>query len=142
MAIEVKIINNRNLVQNALREQIITALEAVGIQAEGDVKDEVENLHAVDTGRLRSSITHKVVPDEKAVYVGTNVNYAVYVHEGTGAANVAGGTPKKRWAYRDPATGEWRIGTPQKPRRFIKKAVEKNAKDYGKIIEEYLSRGD
>ena len=112
MAIEVKIINNRNLVQNALREQIITALEAVGIQAEGDVKDEVENLRVVDTGRLRSSITHKVVPDEKAVYVGTNVNYAVYVHEGTGAENVAGGTPKKRWAYKDPLTGEWRIGTP------------------------------
>ena len=132
MAIEVKIINNKDLVKNALKEQIIAALEAVGIQAEGDVKDEVENLHAVDTGRLRSSVAHKVVPDEKAVYV----------HEGTGAENVAGGTPKKRWAYKDPLTGEWRIGTPQKPRRFIKKAVEKNAKDYGKIIEEYLSRGD
>ena len=63
MGIEVKIINNKDLVRNALREQIITALEAVGIQAEGDVKDEVENLRAVDTGRLRSSITHKVVSE-------------------------------------------------------------------------------
>lgn len=142
MGIEVKIINNKELVKNALREQLLIALEAVGIAAEGDVKDEVEEMKARDTGLLKGSITHKVVPDEKAVYVGTDVNYAVYVHEGTGAENVAGGTPKKRWAYKDPATGEWRIGTPQKPRRFIKKAVEKNAKDYGKIIEEYLSRGD
>lgn len=142
MAIEVKIINNKDLVRNALREQIITALEAVGIAAEGDVADEAEEMHVHDTGRLWESITHKVVPDEKAVYVGTDVNYAVYVHEGTGAENVAGGTPKKRWAYKDPLTGEWRIGTPQKPRRFIKKAVEKNAKDYGKILKEYLSRSD
>ena len=142
MSFEIKIIDNRSVVKNALKEQLLIALEAVGIAAEGDVADEAEEMHVHDTGRLWESITHKVVPDEKAVYVGTNVNYAVYVHEGTGAENVAGGTPKKRWAYKDPATGEWRIGTPQKPRRFIKKAVERYAKDYIEILKEYLSRGD
>ena len=37
---------------------------------------------AVDTGRLRNSITNKVVENELAVYIGTNVEYAPYVEYG------------------------------------------------------------
>ena len=114
------------------------ALEAVGIQAEGDVKDEITDLDAVDTGRLRGSIAHQV--DGDSVEVGTNVDYAVYVHEGTGKYAVGGGTPKERWVYRDPLTGEFRMGYPQRPRRFIKNAMERFAKDYIEIIKEYLSK--
>lgn len=32
------------------------------------------------------------------------------------------------------------IGTPQKPRRFIKETIEKNINDYKEIIKEYLSK--
>lgn len=40
----------------------------------------------VDTGRLRSSITTQLVSigGKPAVRVGTNVRYAIWVHEGTG----------------------------------------------------------
>ncbi len=40
----------------------------------------------VDTGRLRASITTELVQyaGSIAVIVGTNVNYAMYQHEGTG----------------------------------------------------------
>lgn len=40
----------------------------------------------VDTGRLRASITHAIVmtTGKPVGRVGTNVNYALYVHEGTG----------------------------------------------------------
>jgi hypothetical protein len=40
----------------------------------------------IDTGRLRASIATVVVTrnNEPAVLVGTNVNYARYVHDGTG----------------------------------------------------------
>jgi HK97 gp10 family phage protein len=41
---------------------------------------------AVDTGRLRRSITHritKIEPVEVQGVMGTNVYYAIYVHEGT-----------------------------------------------------------
>lgn len=39
----------------------------------------------VDTGRLRSSITWRIEVDSKGVVaiVGTNVEYAFFVHEGT-----------------------------------------------------------
>ena len=132
-----KLYDNAAEVLKATAEQKLRALEAVGIQAEGDVKDEITDLGAVDTGRLRSSIAHQV--DGDSVEVGTNVDYAVYVHEGTGKY-AGGGTPKERWVYRDPLTGEFRMGFPQKPRRFIKNAMERFAKDYIEIIKEYLSK--
>lgn len=145
---EFRIDDNRELVKNACREKILRALEAVGIQAEGDVKDAMTEVWAetgtdiVDTGRGRASITHQVAEDEKAVYVGSSLEYLVYVHEGTGKyAAGGGGTPKSRWAYKDPVTDEWRIGVPQKPRRFLKNTFEKFAKDYIAIIKEYLSGG-
>lgn len=133
-----KLYDNVADVLKSTAEQKLRALEAVGIQAEGDVKDEITDLDAVDTGRLRSSITHQV--DGDSVEVGTNVDYAVYVHEGTGKYAIGGGTPKERWVYRDPLTGEFRMGIPQKPRRFIKNAMERFAKDYIEIIKEYLSK--
>ena len=143
---EFRIYDNRELVKNACREKILRALEAVGIQAEGDVKDAMTEVWAetgtdiVDTGLGRASITHQVAEDEKAVYVGSTLKYLLYVHEGTGKyAAGGGGTPKSRWAYKDPATGEWRIGVPQKPRRFLKNTIEKFVKDYIAIIKEYLS---
>lgn len=133
-----KLYDNAADVLKATAEQKQRALEAVGIQAEGDVKDEITDLDAVDTGRLRGSIAHQV--DVDSVEIGTNVDYAVYVHEGTGKYAIGGGTPKERWVYRDPLTGEFRMGFPQKPRRFIKNAMERFAKDYIEIIKEYLKK--
>ena len=133
-----KLYDNAADVLKATAEQKLRALEAVGIQAEGDVKDEITDLDAVDTGRLRGSIAHQV--DGDSVEVGTNVDYAVYVHEGTGKYAIGGGTPKERWVYRDPLTGEFRMGFPQKPRRFIKNAMERFAKEYIDIIKEYLKK--
>lgn len=115
------------------------ALEAVGIQAEGDVKDEIEILEAKDTGHLQQSIAHAVHGD--SVEVGTNVEYAVYVHEGTGR-NTAGGNPYKRWVYTDPLDGKKRMVHPQKPRRYIKNAIIRYAKDYMSILAEYLFKRD
>lgn len=59
------------------------ALEKMGIAAEGDVVGYMAYEHIKDTGRLMNSITHRVMNDEDCVYVGTNVEYALYVHEGT-----------------------------------------------------------
>lgn len=58
---------------------IAAALEEVGLVAEGYAK----RLCPVDTGRLRNSITHVTMPDDNAVYIGTNVEYGPYVEYGT-----------------------------------------------------------
>lgn len=75
----VKVTSHVNEVISAKNEAIARALEAIGIQAEGDVAE----LAPVDTGRLRDSITHEVDESEEAVYVGTNVEYAAYQEYGT-----------------------------------------------------------
>lgn len=73
--VDVRIIDNSSEVLAAMKDQVLKALESIGQEAEGYAKDDCP----VDTGRLRNSITFEVVDDEKAVYIGTNVEYAPYV---------------------------------------------------------------
>lgn len=90
-------------------QAIMRALEKVGLVAEGYAK----RLCPVDTGRLRNSITHTIDGDEQVAIIGTNVEYALYVHEGT-------------WARLD-------AGTP-----FLTDAAQQNADRYRRIIESEL----
>lgn len=53
------------------------SLEIIGLTAEKYAKEIVPK----DTGRLQNSITHEV--EDKAVYIGTNVEYAPPVEYGT-----------------------------------------------------------
>ena len=68
-------------VKAELQNRIPTILEALGIEAEGNAVTEITELGAVDTGRLRGSITHAV--DDDSAIVGTDVEYGVYVEMGT-----------------------------------------------------------
>ena len=63
-----------------LESRIPVIMEAVALQAEGNAVDEITMLGAVDTGRLRGSITHTT--DDEYAYIGTNVEYAPYVELG------------------------------------------------------------
>lgn len=74
--------DNSHLVAQMLPTAIAKALESIGIVAEGHVIGYMTEHHIVDTGRLRNSITHALQGDE-SVIIGTNVEYARYVHEGT-----------------------------------------------------------
>lgn len=76
---EVVIKDNSEEFLKALPEQIEQALTAIGLTAESYAKADCP----VDTGRLRNSITHAVESGEKAVYIGTNVEYAAFVELGT-----------------------------------------------------------
>ena len=61
---------------NQCKEKINRAMEKIGQRAVGYSKF----MCPVDTGRLRSSITHAVGTNE--VMIGTNVEYAIYVELG------------------------------------------------------------
>lgn len=71
--------NNEKAVLNGIDAALTKALYAIGLLAEGYAKKECP----VDTGRLRNSITNVVQQSEKAVYIGTNVEYAECVENGT-----------------------------------------------------------
>jgi HK97 gp10 family phage protein len=92
----------------ALGTAIARGLEAVGIEAESDAAA----ICPVDTGRLRNSITHTIDGNESAAIIGTNVEYALYVHEGV----------------------HGRKGQP-----FLTNAVTQNADKYRRILKAALS---
>lgn len=77
MSITIK--DNTEKVLSAFDAAVLRGLTAVGMTAEAHAKKEAP----VDTGRLRNSIANAVDADEKAVYIGTNVEYAPYVELGT-----------------------------------------------------------
>ena len=78
--------DNTDKIVAAINTSLLGALEKIGLSAEGDAKA----LCPVDTGRLRNSITHQVNEGEKAVYIGTNVEYAVYVELNDNASHKTG----------------------------------------------------
>lgn len=62
---------------DAIQTAIVRALYKIGLMAEGYAK----KLCVWKTGRLRNSITFDM--DGTSVYIGTNVEYAGYVENGT-----------------------------------------------------------
>ena len=112
-------------------------LEAIGMHIEGEAKIELsKDPKRIDTGLLRNSITHalsgkpaaiktyssddgsksgkysgKAPKEGDAVFIGSNVEYSAYVHEGV--KGVA-------------------------PNRYLKNAVENNKSQIEDIIKRYL----
>lgn len=107
----------------SVSDAITRALEGIGAHVEGEAKELLttrEYPHAdgtkrpyMDTGNLRNSINYQVKEDEQAVYVGTNVEYAKYIHEGTSKI---------------------------KPNRFLKDAVEMNKDQIKEYFEKELKK--
>lgn len=131
----IKIEDHSDEVLAELHNRIPVILKALGIEAEGNAIKEITDIKAVDTGRLRNSITfvtkdaqgspngqpgEKAKPEDYAphgsvasgeIYIGTNVEYAPYVELGT-----------SRMAARP----------------FLRNAISNYGEDYKRIIEEGL----
>lgn len=119
----------------ALQNAVERGLEAIGETAEGYAKKYLTKQGAVDTGNLRNRTTYKVSGNE--VYIGTDVEYGVYVELGTGEYSLVGGTPKKSWVYMD-KFGNWHMGYPQKARPFLVPAARDHTKEYRNLLKESL----
>lgn len=142
MSNDVKITDNTDELLAGLLLKEEKALVTVGMECEGDAKIEIESSpRRVDTGRLRNSITwatkteHSTPeptsdnPDasdddglrssqaeERAVVIGTNVEYAAKIHEGDAKEGLD-------------------------PNRFLRNAVERNSDKYRRIIDDTLKEG-
>ena len=135
----VKVTDNSNLTLAELEKLIPVALEMVGMQAEGNAKLHLEG--HVDTGLLRNSITYAIGGQSPAIsaykadnpkpnkpssgtysgtapgkddtlYIGTNVEYAIYVEKGT---------------------------SKMAPVSFLRNAMSSHTEEYKKILEKVLS---
>lgn len=95
-----------------------SALTEVGMFLGSQAKLEIENApRRVDTGRLRNSLTYQITP-EGELLIGSNVFYALYVHEGTGiyGKNATQGG-KTWWVY---VKGSASSGGTAKGKRYSK----------------------
>lgn len=107
--VEFTVTSNKDLIKEQTEDAIITALQSCGVQAQAHATAEITAQGAVDTGRLRASITYAVSGDsarqhsysdnlgngytqsvegagdrkDQIMYLGTNVEYAPYVEQGT-----------------------------------------------------------
>lgn len=89
----------------------------------------------VDTGNLRSSITHEVVDETCAI--GTNVEYAPYVHQGTGIYATDGSGRNTPWSYQD-EEGHWHTTIGMPPRPFLTSALDSNRDEITRIFWEMV----
>lgn len=117
---DVKITDNSLIVKQAMEDAIRRALTTMGIGAQSHAGDNLDKPmpHAdgtsrpyEDTGNLKRSIAYAVQGHQ--VQIGENVEYAIYIHEGT------------RYI---------------KPNRFLRDAVAENAEEYKSILKQELQR--
>lgn len=88
------------------------------------------------TGDLRNSIMSEW--NEKEGRIGTNLEYAPYVHQGTGIYAVNGdGRQDVPWRYQD-AEGNWHSTSGQMPQPFLADAFELNRGKIAEIFKEAL----
>ncbi|MGL4572001.1 MAG: HK97 gp10 family phage protein [Clostridium sp.] len=96
----------------------------------------------VDMGILRASIFFRTVHNMNSVngYVASNLEYAPYVHQGTGIYAVNGDGRKTPWKYKVEGGKYkgWHETVGQKPQPFLEDAKTKNLSKIENILGEGL----
>ena len=109
----VKVNDNTDAVLKELDNAMERALTRIGLAAEGYAKKSLTAQGAVDTGLLRNSVTFALSGEDKSVYIGSNVEYAIFIENG--------------------ARG-------QSPRPFLKPAATEHTTTYKNILKEELGK--
>lgn len=147
-----KFVDNSKYVLNELVRKAERALTAVGLQAEGYAKLELENVpRRIDTGLLRNSITFAVsgqAPNITSYHAsnpsrygkGDVMPFGYYTGKAPkakeGVPNVRIGTNVKYATYVH--EGHRYKGRVVAPNRFIKNAISRHSHEYKEIIKSVL----
>lgn len=114
--------NLEKFINKTLDKAVNAGLGLVGQLIENTAKRECP----VDDGILRADIKHEVVDGKHEVSIGNTVEYAPYVHEGTGIYAVSGnGRKSVPWTYRG-ADGQHHTTSGQKPNPYLQNSIEEN----------------
>lgn len=123
MEFEIKV-DNTDAIIKATDEAIYNALDIIGNKA----ADYAAALAPVQTGNLKNSMTSEVSQQEKAVYIGTAVEYAPFVEFGH----------HQQVGRYVPEIGKRLVRdfVPAKP--FLKPAIQNHLDEYKNILETEL----
>lgn len=124
-----------------IEDLLLEGMEKALLLIESDSKKECP----VDEARLRASITHDKESKEDQIVgrVGTNVEYAPYVHQGTGIYSIDGNGRKSPWVWEGESSkfkGK-HFTKGQKPHPFIQTAIDKNKDKLGEVFKEIVDGG-
>jgi len=136
--VSVEMIDNTDQVLDAAKDQIAAWLEAVGEDAATTAANVLTETGTIDTGRLKNSISSAVDENEQAVYIGTNVDYAIWHEFGTGIYAESGGR-KTPWMFQD-KDGEWHWTRGVKPKHFLQFGITAHKQEYKQMLERYLKQ--
>lgn len=90
-----------------------------------------EHKSSYSDGTLAASLTYFVDEEKLEATIGTNVEYAIYVHQGTGLfAEKGDGRKEVPWVYKT-ADGKWHSTKGQKPNPFLRRALDEDVPKYG-----------
>ena len=129
--------DHKDEVMAACKEQINAWLEAIGEDAASTAANVLTMTGTIDTGRLKNSITHAVDEENKCVYIGTDVEYAIYHEFGTGRYAEGGGGRSTPWAYQD-KDGVWRWTSGVPAKHFIQFGATAHQAQYKEMLEAKL----
>lgn len=135
--VDFKFTDNKAEVMAACKEQINAWLEAIGEDAASTAANVLTMTGTIDTGRLKNSITHAVDESEQCVYIGTDVEYAIYHEFGTGRYAEGGGGRSTPWAYQD-KDGVWRWTSGVPAKHFIQFGATAHQAQYKEMLEAKL----
>lgn len=123
MSFEIKV-DNTDAIIKATDEAIYNALDIIGNKA----ADYAAGLAPAQTGNLKNSMTSEVSQQEKAVYIGTAVEYAPFVEFGH----------HQQVGRYVPEIGKRLVRdfVPAKP--FLKPAIQNHLDEYKNILETEL----
>lgn len=112
-------------------EKLISAIQEACAIVEASAKKKAPK----DTGALRRSIASKVEESDGNIQgvVYTPLEYAPYIEYGTGLFAEKGGRQDVPWNYKDDE-GNWHKTSGQKPRSFMRPALNENREDIMKKI--------
>lgn len=97
--IDWEITDNSEDAITALELAVPAMLEEIGLKVEAYAKANITAAGRIDTGQYRNSITHRVRLDERAVYVGSNLEHTIYNELGTGKYATDGNGRPGYWVY-------------------------------------------
>lgn len=150
--VEYKFEDNKKEVMEAMQSQVYGWLQAIGEDAADTSASLLYRIPVVDTGRLAGSISWATrennggesapqgTPEDYSVYIGTNVEYAIYHEYGTGAYASNGSNAKKiPWAFQD-SNGEWHYTRGVKARHYIQFGITAHKGEYKSLLEQYLKQ--
>lgn len=131
--ISVKFDDHKEEVLAASKEKIIDWLNSIG----QDAASTAANKAPVDTSTLKNSISHAVDAENSCVYIGTDVEYAIYHEFGTGKYAEGGGGRQTPWMFQG-KDGEWHWTSGVPARHFIQFGATAHQDEYKQMLEEKL----